>query len=499
MRKSTWLALGVFVVLIAGAVFTLTRKPERGITRITFSALDTNSIDKIEIKGASPIVLTRQDGVWHVPNGREADKGSVEQLLANVRRIHSDDVYTQDANRYSELEVDAEKGRDVNLFAGNTKVGQFIVGKFTPGPAGSTSMRTGDTVYKVRDVFAFVFSHSPMEWTERHVVAADANDIARFNVRLAGQKPFTLAHNDKGFDLMADDSLPAGYRFDINAGTQLVNAVLGLQAQELLDQDPGVEVTKLDDNADKLTYFYNDAARSRTNVVSRTLVLGASRDDKQVYAKLEGRDGIFTLQETTASSLRRNLDSLRDLAVMSVDSGKVVSFVVEQGKNKYGLQRQDPSSPWTVSVGKAPAGFTADMPKVMKRIAMASHVRAIGVPDAMVKESAMGLEKPAAVVTLTTDDGTKTILKFGNKAGNDGYYAIGSIDEYPFIVGTYLHDQILGDLESLKKVGAAGGSDPFAQLDPSALQNLPPEVRASLQQQIAQKQREQQAMQHAGK
>ena len=109
------------------------QNPERGITRISFSNLDTGPVDRVVVEGKNPIELKKVDGVWVLADGKRANQRSVERLLEALPNIQSSDLTTREEKRFAEFEVDEEKGSHVVAYAGSEVLVDFWVGKSASG------------------------------------------------------------------------------------------------------------------------------------------------------------------------------------------------------------------------------------------------------------------------------------------------------------------------------------------------------------------------------
>lgn len=520
MQRSTVMAMGVFVVLLLAAGWVLTRKPERGIQRINFSGLQASLIDRISVTGAHPIELTHDGAVWHLANGREADGDLVQNLLTNSLKVVSADVLAQDANHSLDYDVDALKGEHVQLSSLGTVMADFVVGKSMSGGA---AVREGDLVFRVANLPTTAFAHSPTEWTQRRLFTEKPDEVTRVSVRLAGREPYTLVRTDRAWELAnagaevnaragvdANDSAdPSGamnasaapdFRFDPAAAQALVAALVGLRANEILDTDPGPGVTKLGPEADALTFFPRTPGAAEPAGVSRTLLLGASREDKSLYAQVQGRKEVVLLPSYAALALRKERTDLRDLAIMlPFDVNQAQALTVNDGKKAVTFSKDIKDGSWHLPRGeKTPVGFVLDPAKIMRRLQMLAHARALGLAQEQGLKAA-GLAPPSASIALNVGGSTTVSVGFGARASeqDNAVYVLG-MDRKVYYLARYLRDTLLGGLETFGR--DAQQADPLTQLDPKSLEGLPPDVRASLEQQIAAKRREQEMLRtlHAG-
>ena len=343
MQRSTLIAVTVFGILVVAAGWVMTRKPERGIQRINFAGLQASLIDRIVVTGAHPVELKKDGAVWRLANGREADNDAVQALLNTALRVTSSDVLAQDANHSLDYDVDDAKGEHVQLFSVGTEMANFVVGKSMTGGA---AVRAGDLVFRVANLAPTAFAHSPADWMQRRMFTERLEDLKRVNIQLAGAPAYTLVRNEKSWelaenenaDLVPDPNAMPDFRFDPGAAQALAAAVVGLRASEILDADPGLEVTKLGPGADVFTFFMNDkalAAQAGSKEVSRTLRLGASREDKGLYAQVEGRKEVVLLPAYAAAALRKQRTDLRDLTIMlPFDVNQVQALTLNTGSGR---------------------------------------------------------------------------------------------------------------------------------------------------------------------
>lgn len=483
MKKGTILASVVFAVLLIGAAMSLNRKPERGITRLSFATVDKAGIDKLEISGPNPVELQKKDGKWVLANGKEADQTAVQNALDAIPKIDSSDIVTSNSERFAEYGVDEARGTKVVAWAGAKKVAEAIVGN--AGGSG-TFVRSGDAVYSVRGVSSYLFSKPVSSWMQLKIFTDAFDDVSRLEVALQGQTPYALVKKDNEWQLEDPSVAPAGFRFDKSQARTLVSSVVNLRAKEFVDSDPGAEATGLE-QADVFAFVAKDGAR-------RELKVGKAREDKSLFAHVAGRDDLFVVQEYTGRALRKALPDLREMTLMKFETEKATKLTIRDGKTELVFEKQ--GADWKIgrSTEVVPKDFELDAGAVLRRLNAVKNARALRIaPD---DGSRGGGWRSSGSVTLTLEDGKNATLSFGGATKHeeqDAYFAIGNADGEIYLVTKYLHDDLLRGLQSFKKV--AQQAPP--QIDPKALEQLPPEVRKSLQEQITRQQQMQQLIEKA--
>lgn len=484
MKKGTLVALVVFVALLAGAALTLNKKPERGITRLSFAAVDTAGIDRLQITGANPVELHKKDGKWVLANGKEADANAVKAALEAIPKIDSSDVVSTSTERHAELEVDEAKGAHVVATAGGKTVADFVVGK--TGASGAM-VRQGDAVYSVRGVSTFQFSKPASSWMQLKLFTDALDDVTRLEVALEGQAPYALVKNESEWQLEDPSVAPAGFRFDANAARTLVSSAVNLRVKEYVDPDPGAEATGLD-KGDVIVFVGKDGAR-------RELRMGKAREDRSVFARIADRDDVFALHEFHARALRKGVADLRAMTLMKIEPDKATRVAIRDGKTELVLEKQ--GADWKIarSTEEIPKDFEFDPAMVRRRLSALSNARGLAIAPADAKP---GIGKNADGVTVTFEDGSTAELAFGaatKHEDRDAFFARGNADGETYVVTKYLHDDSVRGLSSFKKVAQPAGGAP--QLDPASLSQLPPEIRKQLMEQMQRQQQMQQMMKNA--
>jgi hypothetical protein len=488
MNKSAVIALIVFVVLGAAAVTLMREKPERGITRLTFASMDPDKTDRIVVEGPTPVVLERKADTWKLGE-LDADPNAVTNLLTTVKRVDSTEVVSRNRTRFSELEVDGDKAVHVQTFSGGAKTADFFVGTAT---AGGSNVRVDDTVYLVKRLYKGAFAREHAQWLDRKLFADKVEDVTRVDVQLTGKEPYTLVKDGKDWKL--DDAsaakLAKGFRFDRSAASSFAAALVAAQASDVLADSPDDATTGLGDEADSLSFQLGSGD-------PRTLRLGATKDGN-VYARASTRKEIVTLPENVTKSLRKQLTDLRDLSLMDLDVSSAKRLTIVKDKDRLVLEKD--GATWTIaeSTEKAPEKFELDSLAVSRRLGAIRAIRGLGVAPDGTSGAAAGLDKPTQTATVTLADDRTVTLAFGKdtKLGDtDGVFAHGNADAETYVVAPFARNNVLGGIATFAKNDAA--ASPLGNIDPKALENLPPGVRDSLLKQIQQKRRQEEALRKA--
>jgi hypothetical protein len=483
MNRSTLLAVVVFAALAAAAVVTLREKPERGITRISFTGVEPESVTAVVIEGSNPMELRKQDGVWMV-GGKRADEDAVKRVLDAAVRMESSELVTRSPARFAELEVEGEKATRVKLLAGDSTVVEFTIGTASTG---GSHVRVADVVYTVAGAYRNTFSRARTGWLDLALFRDAPEDVKKVEVKLRGEAPYTLVREGEEWHLEDPSLMPEGHRFDRAAAQRLASSLATARAADVPDQDPGNEVSGLTDDADTLVF---QVSTKEGEIATRSLRLGSDGEKDQVYARASTRDDVVTVPKYFAGSLRKKLTDLRDLTLVSIDTSKAARLELVEAKNRLVFERSDGVWSMAESSEEPAKDFQLDAAMVQRRLVDLAGVRALAEAPAVVPKTT-GLYKPAARASVTLEDGSAVALEFGNETkwiDQTVVFARGNADNRVYLVHTRDRDRVLAGLGSFAKREPAGG---LGNLSPEAFRDLPPEVREKLLRQLAEQQQRQ--------
>ncbi len=490
MRKMTFAAVVVFLGLVSATVYTVGRKPNRGIAYVTLSDVAPERADRIEFTGTQPGTLEKKNDAWYLANGRLADAMVVKNLLKSAEHIRSSDLLTHDASHFAEYEVDDAHGTGLRIMGGGHELAHLTIGR---AMAGGMAVRKGDSAYKATGISPMAFVHNANEWMERRLFLGTSNDdVTQVVVALRGERPYILVRDDAGWALATsrDDRASADFRSDAQAMQRLVNDIVNVRADVLLDANPGASVTGLDKAVDRLTLEIKPK-KPGGEATRHTLVLGGTGDNKSSYAQVEGTQDIAIIAGYTAVTLRKSRESLRDLRLTKqLDLPSVTALDLRRGKQRLTLVRNNGN--WSLPEG-APGHLATklDPVRVQRRVMDIAQARAAALAPGMKGQQA-GIAASEGEAKLTFADKSTAAVVFGRQAAGNQVYVQGTADGRVYLVNAALRDHILGMLETLR---TNPEGDPLARFDQEGIGNLPPDVRAGLSEHFAQKKREQQALQ----
>jgi hypothetical protein len=228
------------------------------------------------------------------------------------------------------------------------------------------------------------------------------------------------------------------------ADQSTINAIIDqIAAVEVIQAEPGT--------ADRRKAYGLDppqisAEFQLQNGGKHTLVLG-DKDfaGDSVYAIVDGVQNVSLLPDLLLTGLGKGLDSLRDRAVLHVDSAQVTSFSLRNSSGDLALTKE-----------KGQWKFTKPTHSLASHDAVNAFTQAVATANwtAVASETPeslprYGLANPAITFTATDSKGAKSSLVVGKKDGNT-YFARDLARPVIFSIDEELHTKLSGGLDDLR-------------------------------------------------
>ena len=496
MRRTTLIVVAVFAVLLIAVLLTNRGPVERGTERLELGGLDAEAARKIVVtSGEATLEVVREDGVWRLTDGHLADPETVDRALDALREIATSDVITDSAERHETYGVD-DSGVRIEVDAGRRNV-DLVVGE--PASDGGTYVRPAgrDTVFRVSASLRHRFPTDAKQWLKLRLADVAPDEATRVEIDLAGAEPWAIEPEPagEGWRLVDPSLLPESFRFDATAARSLARTAAALRATEIVEEAPAPSETGLEGEHDIVIVQGPDA----TTIVH----LGTATEDNSVYARVEGRDALMLIPAYQARTLRKQPTDLRDLRPMALDPEQAVALEIDDGDRTLLFERGEDGA-WSIpeDAPQPPEDMEIDLQGVDRLLVSVAGLRAAEVAEGIGPNEA-GLDDPSPVVRVGLVDGGEAILAFGDTTtdGDDRnqVYVAGNADDLVYLAPEHQQSRFTRGWQLVERVqpppGMTGGGNPFANLDPETLKNLPPEVRESLMKQMQQEAAKQRLLQ----
>ena len=420
--------------------------------RLFAASRDEVKAVRVEAKG-SQVSLERSGDGWRItaPVEAPADRAAVDSLVdAAVGLRRKERVAEADAGT---ARFGLEKPRfRVTLVLADGKAVGLEAGEENPFDGSLFVRADRGPVVTVTGGVRFSLEKGLFELREKQLLAPEEKDLRRLEVK--GPKgSFSLAHDGGEWRLEA----PVSERADGAAVGRLLSALRGLRATRFEDSPGPERAYGLDQPLWRVTLRGPGEAL-------RTLELGApprsgGGPQADLWARLSGVRALAAVPAREVKDLELDAWALRDKSPLRFEPDRVQAIRIERGGAIVELRRKEaladggPSRDWALT---APRAAAATAWKVSGLLYALQGLQAARFADAQgTRLAEHGLERPAAVVTLTGPGGEPIGRLEVGKASGEETFVRGSASPRILAVKTSDLARILLDAPALEEPPAA--------------------------------------------
>lgn len=476
MKRSTVIALGAFMLLLAAVLVTRETHVNVGVPKVTLPAIDPGTVSSVEVSGPNQAMLTLENGAWLVaslaaPTKKfAADDAQVKNALTQLAELRPGDFVTENTAKHAELEVDETKGLRVKVAtAGSGPVLDVIIGKAAKSGGAYFRMASSNSVFTTSSNIGYALRKTVAGWRQKAISIAPIAEVKSISVAPLEGDGFTLVQADGAWAL--EGGAPKGYRFDPAAAGGVAQTITSLSAQDFADNDTGFGEQR------------GSAMLTLKDGKTSTLRFGTKRPDSNVPMKVDGDPQVYVISGYVVEHLSMHLDQLRDLSLLTFAPEKINRLTLTDGAGKKTVVAKDGTSWKLVEPKVAPAQF--DPQQVGAVLTRLQGLHAARVETAKSAAQA-GVAKAAATVELTGDGAPKT-LRFGGEvpegAVGKQLYVKGSADELIYVISASEKSSYQSGVTLFNKPPPPPPSSNMQGLD-----SLPPDIRAKIEAQLRQQQ-----------
>jgi hypothetical protein len=382
MKKSSLIAVGVFLLLLVVVLATREQKVSVGIRRLEPPPVAKDKVTTVEISGNKTAHLVKDGDNWFASDPQKSparfptDDTAVKGLLDAIPDFKGEDFVTDKKDRHADLEVDEKNGLRVKLKTGSAVALDVVFGKYATSGGYYVRLPGKDEVYATKSRLATAARKDLAGWRKRTFINAKPEEISSLTVKFTDNDTYTVEQDaeKKVWALKDGTATPAGFRFDAEAAGRLASSLTSIRATEFLD-DPAkipAEMLGLDGPHDVVEAVTRDG---------RTLTLSFGRENDPE-------------DQTNANTLKTNLE-----AVTGDKEGKVT-------REKLQAVLEDASKSEDV---KKAARRLLDQPEAFARLDMGIY-GATPKDDALSKEDLEAASRTANTIPVRLAGDPQTYL-----------------------------------------------------------------------------------------
>jgi hypothetical protein len=525
MNGKTGLILVIVIfALLLFAVVTMRGKHDKavGVKELKTQKIDKDKVTRFEVAlpageagadgaPASPpkkVVVEKEGEAWKVYDAAVADRKfgvdevQIKSALDAAAEFATGDLIANKKEKLADYEIDDDKGMAVKVFTGKDVALDLVFGRAAKG-GGSTVRQAGsDEVYVAKGRLSSVLKRDPTAWRKKGIVDFKAEDVTQVKTTLADGSSWTVASEGAPppakegepapkaeWKLVEPATLPAAFRLDKNAVSRPAAQIASLRAQDFADG-----VSDADAGVDKPSAVVEATTKDGKKTVIR---LGKEDEKKRTFAKVDGDPQMYLLASFSAKQLGKKLDELRDLALIDAAIDDVEKVTIKGSGGTFVVKKD--GADWKLVEPKTPP---AEFDATTIASTVASLLRTRATRTALdVDGKTAGVDKASPFVEVQLAGGKKQTLRFGNAlpiepvegkppekdAKPREYYVKGGLDDNTYVIAAFTRNRYDKPADLFKKPPeqppmskGPGGSSGMIP----GMENLPPEVRKKLEEQI---------------
>lgn len=322
----------------------------------------SDKIASVTINSSEGTMVIVKDGTgWKLssPTGIKADPSKLSGIVINSASVIAEKVIEENASDLAQYGLDKPVVINVKLNDGSEKT--LELGSQTPTKeAYYVRMKDTTKVYTLGSYTAEQFLLKKKDIKDKALLALKPEDIIALSMDRNGQNLFKAAKLNE-----TDWSLSAPVQGSANATAlgAMLTAVTTVTASEFEDGDaPNLA----DYGLDNPPYVFDFA----TSSAKYKLLLGKEKvKGSQIYAKLDGSNDVFTLDETPLNFLDKPLKEILDVFayIVNIDQVNKIELTMDGKTTTLGLDvykgadgKSDPDKDKFTVDGKDASGKNAD-------------------------------------------------------------------------------------------------------------------------------------------
>jgi hypothetical protein len=418
MRGRSTLLLLVVAVAFGGYIyFVESKKPvvDENAKKKVFS-YETGKIDQVEVKvaGGDTTALKKEKDGWTIvrPVTAPADQNAVNDIVTNLATLEEDRVVEENAADLKNYGL-AQPRMDVTFnVSGEKGPKQILFGDKSPTGVGVYAKLPSDKrVFLVGTSADTTFNRSTFDLRDKTALKFQQDKVDSLEL-VSKSQTIRLEKSGEEWKMVKPIQAPADY----------------VSVQGVLGQLQAAQMTTLKDKPEDLKDLkqYGLDKPEVTAIIGTgaqkvTFELGKAGDAGSFWGREPSRPAVFTVANGLAEELKKKPFDLRRKEIFDFRPFNTSRFEITRGKDTRAFERVKSKEPNGSDTWKqiVPAEKTVDASNLEGALLEFSNLRADAAIDKI--EPAMGLNVPAAIITVKFDDGKKEERVTIGQHGSDVY------------------------------------------------------------------------------
>jgi hypothetical protein len=384
--KANPLLIAVILLAALGAAVYYTMENPPSDEEAKPALVDAEEADIVEVTvrkaGQDPITVVRgEDDKWKFGGalaGTPADDSAIGLMITNLASMDADRVVNEQVSDWTQygLVDDGELAVEVKFKEGDPK--RIVFGQQTPTGSNVFARVEGDP--KLYTAFNYVktsFDKTVFDWRDKNLLQVDDASVSRVKLNI-GNRTLELGKAGEGAWQILQ---PSPMRADSFTAGDLARAIQDAQMTSVQAE-----------TADAADVSF-DKPYAMAEVVDQkgahTLMI--AREGDIYYAKSSDQPGVYEISSTTAESLNKNVEDLRNKKLFDFGFAAISRLQVRAGDESATVAKKDDK--WVLS---SDGDRELDSEKVQALIDALRNLTSIGFPsESAADHGRYGLTSPA--------------------------------------------------------------------------------------------------------
>ncbi len=416
---------------------------------------------EISLSAGGSATLEKTDGKWRMlsPFAGDCDNEAVRSLMATLRGLKADE-FQDNPTTLEAFGLEPPRGKITLHFRGSDRTETLLLGRNSDsGQMGFVMSSDSKSVAVISSAdLAKLSKPSPAYWNRTILELSDDATVTRVDLDRPDGK-FTVVESDGGeFKLTS----PIKADTDVENVEMLLKAVGNIRADKIvvLNKTLPKRFAKAKSIRVKLTWrtpvpattsvpATAPATTKPTQSKARSAVLVVIKDKGKSCIRREGASPIV-VGELPGGFYDKLAAEMRDRIVLKIDAGKITAIKIGMGKDSMEFVRSE--QVWRLKADRFVKIDAAGIEKFLAGLAEVKARRFVNYsPKPNLKR--FGLDSPAMMLTLKTDDGKEISLKIAQTGpvGTKGLYAVSSEAPGVFVLSPELPAKMLKSPKDFQK------------------------------------------------
>ena len=435
--KSTLALLVILIGVVAYIYFVDSNKPtgDTETKEKAFTDVKADEIEELQIKSADGQTtrLQKADGRWQLvePIKADADQTETSNITSSLASVDITRVVDEKGANLQQYGLDPPR-LDVGFrVKGKKDLQRILIGEKTPTGGDLYAQLPGKTrVFLVNSFLDSTFNKNTFALRDKKVLAFDRDKVDSLAL-LQGDKAMAFAKH--GMDWRV--TTPVQARGDYTAIEGALERIASVQMQGITAEN-GDDPRKYGLDRPSATITVGSGSSKATLLLGRT-------ENSVVYAKDEARPMIFTVAQTLATDLFKDVSEYRRKDLFDARSFTTQQIDMTRGGETIALTQSKAAD--GKEIWKNAAGKTVDTMKVDDLLSKITALRA----DKIEPAANPALKTPALMVTIRFDDKMMETITLAHA----GTTIVGSRADEPgtaVIDSTTVFDEVMKAIDAVK-------------------------------------------------